>query len=119
MAGCLLIQPLIGQDADIVFLPQRREEQNKQARNIHCITDIEATNFKQKVVNTKGYTEAIFLSLNEIQKFILPSNRIEFEQFEYLFGYLRERAMLGWWILKAKLEFIQMNVESSLCNLCK
>ena len=95
MAGCLLIQPLIGQDADIVFLPQRREEQNKQARNIHCITDIEATNFKQKVVNTKGYTEAFFLSLNENQKIIFRSNRIEFEQFEYLFGYLREQCLAG------------------------
>lgn len=69
-------------------------EQNKQARNIHCITDIEATNFKQKVVNTKGYREAVFLSLNEKSSFA-PTNRIEFWQFEYLFEYLREQCPAG------------------------
>ena len=39
LAGRLVMWPLIGKEGDIVFLPQRRVKQNKQARNIHCITD--------------------------------------------------------------------------------
>ena len=104
LAGSLVMWALIGKEGDIVFLPQRRVKQNKQARNIHCITDIEATTMiTQKVVNTKYSWEYLWcaalcklkVQLLFKQDWVCVCEAI----WIFLLG-LFARATLGWWMLK-------------------